>query len=72
MSKAASAKDVPAQLKVTARYAGHYGEKHIREGQSFELASREDFAASWMKPDGWDPKAAAKADQPGEKTNTET
>ncbi|KAA1057159.1 hypothetical protein [Azospirillum argentinense] len=67
MSKAASAKDVPAPLRVTARYAGHYGEKHIREGQSFELVAREDFAASWMKPDGWDPKASTDV-----KASTET
>lgn len=70
MSK--TAKEAPPALKVVARYAGHYGGKHIREGQSFDLAAREDFAASWMKPEGWDPKAAAKVEQSGEKTNTET
>ena len=70
MSK--TTKETPVALKVVARYAGHYGGQHIREGQSFDLAAREDFAASWMKPDGWDPKDAAKAEQPAAKTNTET
>ncbi|WP_353861279.1 hypothetical protein [Azospirillum formosense] len=70
MSK--TAKEASAPLKVVARYAGHYGEKHIREGQTFELASPGDFAASWMKPDGWDPKASGKVETPAEKTNTET
>ncbi|MBK3775933.1 hypothetical protein GAY31_17500 [Azospirillum brasilense] len=66
------AKEAPVPLKVVARYAGHYGGRHIREGQPFDLVAREDFAASWMSPEGWDPKAAAKAEQPAEKTNTET
>ncbi|MFC5355658.1 hypothetical protein [Azospirillum himalayense] len=63
MSKAV--KEAP-QLKVIARYAGHYGEKHIREGQTFELAAPGDFAPSWMKPEG------EGLGVPAEKTNTET
>lgn len=65
-------KEAPVPLKVVARYAGHYGGQHIREGQAFVLSAPGDFAASWMKPDGWDPKPLVQPDPQGDKTNTET
>lgn len=52
------------KLTVTARNHGHYGEKHRRPGETFDLAARVDFAASWMEPKGWDPKAPPAAEPP--------
>ena len=67
MSK--TTKETPVALKVVARYAGHYGGQHIREGQAFELAARADFATSWMAPVDWDPDEGAAEPK---KTSTET
>lgn len=46
-------------LNVLARNPGHYADRHRRQGETFTLAARADFAANWMQAVGWDPKAPA-------------
>lgn len=72
MSK--STKEAQCPLTVVARNGGHFGDRHIREGQTFELAAPGDFAASWMTPVGWDPKAPGVKPEPekDDKASTET
>lgn len=40
------------KLTVIARNAGHYGNRHRRPGESFDLSSKSDLAP-WMEPVGW-------------------
>ncbi|AWJ91416.1 hypothetical protein Sp245p_16350 (plasmid) [Azospirillum baldaniorum] len=51
------------KLSVTARNAGHYGDRHRRPGETFELSAKSDLAP-WMKPVGWDVEAAGALEQP--------
>ncbi|WP_174436599.1 hypothetical protein [Azospirillum brasilense] len=51
------------KLSVTARNPGHYGDRHRRAGETFELSAKSDLAP-WMKPVGWSQEADESPERP--------
>lgn len=51
------------KLTVTARNPGHYGDRHRRPGESFDLSSKSDLAP-WMEPVGWSQTADEAPERP--------